>query len=189
MSAAVSYETRLTLFEKVRTLTIDDSLLRIEEEGVTTEIPLNNVIDVRCRYQPTRVQLNRYECLVTAKGGTKLKIGNQFYQGVADFEERSEDYRKFVVALHVALATLNPDCIFHSGVSPTSYYLNGAFLISMILVLAFLLIVLGFSLPTFGVIKLVLLILLIPYSIKWFFKNKPKNYRPKAIPIDILPEK
>ena len=150
MSAAVSYETRLTLFEKVRTLTIDDSLLRIEEEGVTTEIPLRDVIDVRCRYQPTRVQLNRYECLVTAKGGTKLKIGNQFYQGVADFEERSEDYRKFVVALHVALATLNPDCIFHSGGSPTSYYLNGAFLISMILVLAFLLIVLGFSLLLFS---------------------------------------
>lgn len=189
ISNPVSYETRLTLFEKVRTFTIEGSRLQIEEEGLTTEISLSDIIDVRCRYYPTRFQLNRFECLLQVKGGMKIKIGNQFYLGVADFEDRSFDYRKFVVALHVALAKQSPDCVFHSGVTQSSFYLTAAFLIGSMLTLAFLILVLGATLPGFAVVKLIILILMIPISIKWFYKNKPKSYRARAIPTDVLPPK
>ncbi|MDA7881800.1 hypothetical protein N9A94_05795 [Akkermansiaceae bacterium] len=163
--------------------------MRIEEEGRITEVPISDIVDVRCRYYPTRMQLNRYECLLTVRGGTKIKIGNQFFRGVADFEDRSAEYRKFVVALHVALSQQNPRCLFHSGVTPASFYLTAAFLICSMLTLAFLIVVLGVSMPGFAVVKVVILITMIPYSIKWFYKNKPKSYRPKAIPTDVLPAK
>lgn len=189
LKAAISYETRLTLFEKVRTFSIQGATLRIEEEGRTNEIALTDIVEVRCRYFPTRVQLNRYECLLTVKSGMKIKIGNQFFRGVADFEDRSADYRKFVVALHVALSKQNPTCVFHSGVAPSSFYLTAAFLALSMLTLAFLIIVMGASLPGFAVIKLIILIAMIPISIKWFYKNKPKIYRPQAIPTDVLPPK
>lgn len=188
-TAATSYENRLTLFEKVRTFTIDGARIRIEEEGRTTEVLLSDIFDVRCRYYPTRFQLNRFECLLQAKGGIKIKIGNQFYLGVADFEDRSPDYRKFVVALHVALAKLSPNCTYHSGITKTSLYLIATFLIGSMLTLAFLILFLGASLPGFAVVKLIILILMIPISIKWFYKNKPRRYRVHAIPTDILPPK
>ena len=163
--------------------------MRIEEEGRTTEILFSDIVDVRCRYYPTRFQLNRFECLIQVKGGMKIKIGNQFYLGVADFEDRSPNYRKFVVALHVALAKQNPNCVFHSGVTQTSFYLTAAFLIGSMLTLAFLILFFGASLPGFAVVKLIILILMIPISIKWFYKNKPKKYRAHAIPTDVLPAK
>ena len=189
ITAATSYETRLTLFEKVRTFTIDGAKIRIEEEGRTTDILLSDIVDVRCRYHPTRFQLNRFECLLQAKDGIKIKIGNLFYLGVADFEDRSPDYRKFVVALHVALAKLSPNCAFHSGITQTSLYFIAAFLIGSMLTLAFLILFLGASFPGMAVVKLIILILLIPISIKWFYKNKPKKYRIHAIPTDVLPPK
>ena len=57
------------------------------------------------------------------------------------------------------------------------------------LTLAFLILFLGASLPGFAVVKLIILILMIPISIKWFYKNKPKKYRIHAIPTDVLPPK
>ena len=184
--AATSYETRLSLFEKVRTFTIEGARLRIEEEDSITEILLSDIVDVRCRYYPTRFQPNRFECLMQAKGGIKFKISNQFHLGVAGFEDRSLEYRKFVVALHVALAKLSPKCVFHSGVTKTSLYLIAGFLIGSMLTLAFLILFLGASLPGLAVVKLIILILMIPISIKWFYKSKPRKYRINAIPTNVL---
>lgn len=173
----------------MRPFTIEGARQRIEEEDCTNGILLSDIVDVRCRCYPTHFQPNRFEYLLQAKRGIKFKISDQCCLGVADFEDRSLDYRKFVVALHVALAKLSPNCVFHSGVTKTSLYLIAAFLIGSMLTLAFLILFLRASLPGFAVVKLIILILMIPISIKWFYKNKPKKYRIHAIPTDVLPPK
>lgn len=182
-----SYEARLSALERVRRFRIQGDSLHIEEEGHSRALPLDQIRTIRCRFHPTRIQRNRYETLLTLANGMEIKIGNQFYRGPANFEDRSGGYRAFVQALHHAVANGNRSCRFFAGATPLSFWLNAAFFGTMILVLSILLIVFAFSIPAVAIVKLVILIILLPVAVDWFRKNKPDEYDGREIPDSVLP--
>lgn len=106
------YEARITAFDKRSVYKLRHSHLSIESELRSRVILLTDVTEVRCRFFPTRVQRDRYETLLTLRGGGTLKICNQFFRGMADFEDRSTTYTQFIVALHRQLAESNPSCVY-----------------------------------------------------------------------------
>lgn len=182
-----SYEARLSVLEKVRRFRIQEDTLHIEEEGSSHSLPLDQIQSIRCRFYPTRFQKDRYEMLLTLANGMKIKIGNQFYRGLADFEDRSAGYRMFVNALHRARIDRNPPCRFFAGVTPLSFWLNAALLSTVLIVLAVLIVVFAFSMPPVAIVKLVILIIMLPIAIGWFRKNQPAEYDGRKIPDSVIP--
>ena len=181
------YEARLTYFDKIRIYRIIGDRLQFEEEGRMQNFPLSEIQSLRCRFFPTRFQLDRYEMIISFSSGLNLKIGNQLFRGMADFEDRSPAYRDFVIALHEARGKLNPPCQFFAGVTPLSFWLNAFFLGGVLLLVAFLVVIFATSIPVVALIKLVILIIMLPIAINWFRKNKPRQYESNSIPPEIIP--
>ncbi len=181
------YEARLTYFDKVRIYRIIGQQLQFEEEGRLQNIPLSEITSIRCRFFPTRFQLDRYEMILVFSSGLTLKLGNQLFRGFADFEDRSPAFRDFVTSLHAARMNVNPPCKFLAGVTPLSFWLNALFLGSILVLLIFLMVVFATSIPGIALVKFVIFILMLPIAVNWFRKNKPRDYDGHAIPPDVIP--
>ena len=183
-----SYEARLTYFEKQRIYRIRQGVFQIEEDGQIQQIALNQINQIRCRFFPTRYQLDRYEAILTVANGLEIKIGNQIFLGFAEFEDRSPDFRSFIIALHKARLALDPPCRFIAGVTTFSFWLNAIFLGSVLLLLIGLIIFFATTIPWVALVKAGLLALMLPVAINWFRKNRPREYDGHHIPEDILPK-
>lgn len=125
--------------------------------------------------------------LLTLTHGEKIKIANQFFKGVAQFEDRSADFRKFARSLHQARLAVPPACRFFAGVTPMSFWVSAILLGSIMTILALLVFVFFTTIPLVAIVKLIIVIAMIPIAINWFRKNRPKEYDGAKIPIDILP--
>lgn len=181
------YEARLTYFDKVRIYRLIGEQLQFEEEGRLQNIPLSEIMSIRCRFFPTRFQLDRYEMILAFSSGLTLKLGNQLFRGFADFEDRSSAFRDFVISLHTARADVSPPCKFFAGVTPLSFWLNALFLGSIMALLIFLMVVFATSIPGVALVKFAIFIFMLPIAINWFRKNKPRQYDGNAIPPDVIP--
>ncbi len=187
LPGATEYEARITLFDKVSIYRIDATSLRINSEQGEQVIPLTDIAQVRCQFFPTRVQRNRYETLLTLRSGAPIKITNQFYKGVADFEDRSTAYSGFIRALHHRLAEQNPHCVYNAGTTPAKFWLYAIFLVGILLLLIGLGIVLLFTIPPVAIVKFIIILFYIPTCWRWFKRNKPRTYDPRDIPQDVMP--
>ncbi|MCP5535309.1 MAG: hypothetical protein H7A51_03630 [Akkermansiaceae bacterium] len=183
----LEYEARITLFDKVCVYRLDANSIRAVSELGEFVYPLADIVSVRCRFFPTRVQRNRYETILTMRTGGTLKICNQFFKGVADFEDRSPAYANFVKGLHNHLATQNPRCAFHAGTTALGFWLNALFLGAVLLILIVLGIIMITAIPAVAIIKFLIILFYTPTCWCWFKRNKPRRYDPKNIPPDVLP--
>lgn len=182
-----SYEGRISILEKTRVYEVDATSLGVTDELGRQSYALCDVTEVRCRFFPTRFQANRYETLLTIRNGLRLKICNQFYLGIADFEDRSQPYRDFITTLHARIIANQPSCIYSSGSSPAGYWLNAIFLGGIMLLLLALGILMFTSIPMISIVKLAIFAFFLPRAWSWFKKNKPRRYDPRQIPADVLP--
>lgn len=183
----LEYEARITLFDKVTVYKLDATSIRSMSEVGEQILPLADIIGVRCQFFPTRVQRNRYETLLTLRNGSTLKICNQFYKGVADFEDRSAPYSTFIKGLHNNLAIQNPQCDFRAGTTPAKFWLYAIMMVGILLLLIVLGIVMLVTIPPVAIVKLIIILFYIPTLIRWFKRNKPRQYDPREIPIDVMP--
>ena len=166
-----------------------DRLLREDGKGPPRAVTLGDVKAVQMEFAPTRPERNRYRCRITLSNATRLELLNRTYRGVYDFADTSTEYNEFMRALHAGLARHSPGCQFVAGASGASYAVNIAVLL---LVLAVVIGAIGFFLVAgmlwVVLIKMVLIVFYLPSAIKWVKSNKPKQYRPSAIPKDMLPQ-
>lgn len=197
-SGIVDYLGRVSVMEKLRCYRIEGPTLTIipadpdPKDAAPPPLPeklwLREVSQVRLRYFPTRVQTNRYECIVTWQNGRELKLSNEEYRGVLSFHDRSTEYRRFVRALSAAVAAENPKARFVTGRGWLPLVLEWGFLGLMIALLATVLwLVERIEFHTFVVIKIVLVLCFIPVLVQYAKKNRPRTYDPRAVPEMILP--
>ncbi len=186
MDAEITYQVRHDVLEKPRTLRLTATHLAIESsDGGTTALPWAEVRQVRLRFFPTRVQTNRFECLVIA-ATCNLKFSNEFYRGIAQFDDRSADYRRFVTALCAQAAT-NPGVEFLSGRDAWALWLEYGFLAAMALLLAWVLWITDSPLGWLIWVKLGLIVVFLPTLIQYFKRSQPARFDPRAIPETVLP--
>ncbi|MGB1260543.1 MAG: DUF3487 family protein [Akkermansiaceae bacterium] len=188
MPEVIEYEARLSALESERVYKLHGHRLEIDYGSQSENIPLTEIAQVRCRFFPTRVQRDRFETIITMRNGRSLKIGNQLYRGLADFEDRSVGYRAFVQMLHTRLGKRNPHCVFHAGVTPLSFWLNAIFLALVLVLLVAVGVVMITAIPAVAIVKLVLIIFYLPTCIRWFKRGRPKRYSADHIPADVLPQ-
>ena len=183
------YHARLSALESERTYRIRKGQFSIiEEEGrATRTFPLTDFIELRLRYQPTRVQSNRYECLLTTRRGETIKIGNEFFEGVLQFKDQSTSYAEWVRHLVREVGYHAPHCQQVTGCSNLLWWSYLAMLIVIFGVLIALLVFFAMSAPPIAIAKLVVIVFMVPVAINWFKKNKRQQFKATSIPKEVLP--
>ncbi len=186
----MEYPTRNHAFAPPMVLRLEGDSLVLEQEGRDPDrVSLRELRAVELSYFPTRAELNRYRCRLYTQSGRRIEFFNRTYRGIMDFEDTSQGYKDFLLALHEALSRYNPDCQFRSGVSARQFWFNVACLgfVFFVLVFAFLYFMSN-GILWVAFIKALILLFYLPYAIHWVRRNVPKRYAPDKIPAEVLPQ-
>jgi hypothetical protein len=186
----IDHPCRISVLEPNRIWSLrGDVLWMLSESYGDLQIPLASLTEIRLVFSPTRVQTNRYRCLLFNARGKVATIQNEHYAGVMDFEDRSESYRALVITLIHRTAMANPGCRFTSGNTLISYLAQVTVLLGGFLILAAALYLMSSAISSLIVVKLILILVYIPVAVMWMKKNKPAIFSPDAPPENLLPKK
>jgi hypothetical protein len=183
-----AYTQRPHAFSPERTYALGPEDLTWKDDKSEGRLAYADFTEVRLAYAPTRVQKNRFLLTLVGKQGKPLQISNASYRSLADFEDRSLGYSRFVVALHRAVAVANPGVRFVSGNTRGQYTLNGlmaAFAVAVMV--AGLVFFIAFGLVWVALIKMGLMAYYLPSLLRYLGRNRPCNYDPANIPPEMLP--
>jgi hypothetical protein len=187
MDPEPEYRSRHDVLEQARTFRLGEAgLLIADDAGPPAVLAYAEIRQVRLRFFPTRVQTNRFECLVDAPGRT-LKFSNEFYRGIASFDDQSASYRKFVTALCRRVAAANPRATFLTGRDGWVLGLEWSFLLLMALLLGWILWITDSPLGWLIWVKLGLIVVFLPTLWRYFKRSRATRFDPQAIPEDVLP--
>lgn len=150
-------------------------------------VPFRDIVYVRLRYFPTRAQTNRYECILQTRTGRSWKVVNQFYEGPMTFRDESTAYSAFIRELVQRVAIANPSAAFVRGTAAASYYLSLGFCILMFVLLAAVILTIGFTFHWLVLVKLVIIAAFIPVLVRYARRSKPGPLDPHRVPADTLP--
>ncbi|MFD2257591.1 hypothetical protein ACFSSA_12985 [Luteolibacter algae] len=185
----MEHRVRVSVLEPEKTWKIAGKSLIIGIDGFSdTEIPLSAIGEIRLEFAPSRVQTNRFRCKITCPPGGTYLIQNEHFKGVMSFEDRSETYNDFIRALISRTDQLNPACTFRAGISAIRWWLNLLFTCVIFLFLALTLLFLYTAIGALVIVKLLIIAFFIPVLVRWFIRNKPKNFSPDCIPEALLPK-
>lgn len=149
----------------------------------------SDIQSVRLKFDPTRVQTNRYWMDIEFLNAPKLRVTNNSYVGFADFKDQSEKYRGFVNDLHHVLANKNAGVRYFAGSHFFSYLLSllcTFFVIGILIFANIYLLLTGMFIVVF--IKLILIVVYLPTLFRYLKANRARQYKPDAIPELLLPK-
>lgn len=182
------YRVRQHAFEQERIWRVDATGLSWDGGDKKGHFPFSDIRRIRLSFTPSRFDFIRYRCTVTRFNGWEETIVSTSYAGIGSFEDRAQDYARFVNCLVQEAARGNPAIRFEAGETLFKYWGNIAILVGAIALLAYVLISIGFD-PTWIIMaKIAVIAFLIPLCLKWMSKNRPGGFQPTAIPADLLPE-
>ncbi|MDQ8190020.1 hypothetical protein [Roseibacillus persicicus] len=185
---AFSYLARLSALEAERTYQIRSGHFTILSKGLADRtFPLSDIVELRLRFQPTRIQTNRYECLLKQKNGQRIKIANELYQGIADFSDQSNSYREWIHHLVREVGYHSPNCRMVTGCTAPVWW---GYLLMLLAVYAFLIalvIIFAMAIPAVAITKVVFMVVMTPLAFRWFRKNREQRFNATEIPKDVLP--
>jgi len=168
----------------------EDALVTVGGSGRERRYRWRDIVSVRLVHDPARSKPWRYVFELQPKHERKIVIDNAHYLGAREFEERSEDYRRFVRAALARWAAEHPKGRALIGETPKRYFF---LLIGALLGLgafAYLLVAVPTPLdsaPFAGLIKFALILLMLPLFWRWVLKAMPRGVAPDQIPERALP--
>lgn len=168
----------------------DDALVSVGSSGASKRFPWTEIQNVRLCAGPARSRRWRYVFELQPKRGGKIVIDNANYLGPGRYEQRSEDYRRFVEAALARLAVAKPQMRALIGETPRRYF----FLLLLALLgfgaLAFVMVAVRTpldDLPFPQLIKLAIVLLMLPIFWRWVLGAMPRGVALNEIPDRALP--
>lgn len=189
MPNSKTYQFRENALTPLNTLSLhDDGLASLCNERSQLHA-YADVKSVRLKYDPTRVQTNRYLMDVEFANAPKLRVTNSSYEGFAYFKDQSDSFRGFVESFHQALADNNVNAQYLAGANSFSYIasLLCTFFVLGILVFASIYMLLT-GMFLIVLIKLILIVIYLPAVFRYLKANRPRSYQPNNIPVSLLPK-
>jgi len=181
------YRVRQNAFEQERLWRVSPDGLSWDGGDKKGHFPFSDIVSIRLSFTPTRFDFIRYRCSVTRFNGWQETIMSTSYAGIGSFEERAQDYARFVKNLVAEAAKANPAIRFEAGESPLKYWGSIAILIGAFLILALVIFSIGFNTTWLIVAKLLVIAFLLPLCFKWIARNRPHGFTPDVIPAEVLP--
>lgn len=185
---SIQYATRPDALSKDVIVRIAGSEIVRDDGDVVAHYLFIDVNTMRLAFDPSRAETGRYRCDLELVTGNAISFTNLSWRGIADFEDRSNDYAAFVQRLARTLADANPACRFLAGKPPWSYWLQIVFVGAALMALATVLASFGVAyIGATAWAKLALAAILTPVLVRWIRRNRERRFDPRAIPEAILP--
>lgn len=192
-----SYKFRKSVLLGETIYKLDGGYLKVEQlpknGGTPThdaEIPLSDIQQIKLRYDPTRMQANRYRTTVVVEGQPNRDLFSSSYKSFANFESRGAEYSEFVRQLVLSAAQDNPqlECIKGLGWGGMILsLLTAVFVLFMVFVGAIYSVVYG--VPWVILIKLGILVVYFPIYLGYLRDNWPGKFAANEPPQSMLPTK
>ena len=163
--------------------------LRIVTDGAADRVVrIAELVEVRLEFAPTRIEMNRYRCVLLERNGRRTEFFNRRFTGFATFEPTDETYVVFVRVLLLAIERYAPDCRCCAGAGGATYALGAVGFVTAALAL---LMVAGFvilnGLWWLVVVKALLMLFYFPTAWRWLKRNRERTFVPSMIPAAVLP--
>jgi hypothetical protein len=149
--------------------------------------PYENITYVRLSYRPITMQTNRFLTELWSTNGPRLMIASSSWQSMVEQGSQIEAYGAFVRALHIRLAD-GGRTHFQAGVAGFLYW-PGLAAFAAVVLATVALVVRAMLIGEWPAVALLggFLALFAWYSGRFFQRNRPRPYRPDAVPADLVP--
>lgn len=185
----MEYTLRKWALEKEKTYGLTKEGIEVaDHEGNKTLYPYSDMVLVHTSYTASKNNAF-YQCKLKMGDKSSILLKSQHYRGLADFEDRNEEYSAFIQGLHKLLALANPDVTYKKGIGIVGYIASVIiFIITGVLFLPLISISALFTgNMLYGIVGIIASIFLIIKMVKYTKKNKPGKYTPDSIPTNLLP--
>lgn len=167
----------------------EGEILRVVTAGAADRVlALADLVEVRLEYVPTRVELNRFRCVLVERSGRRLEFFNRRFTGFATFEQTDEAYVVFVRVLLLAIERYAPVCRCLAGAGGGSYALG---VVGFVIAAGAVLLVAAFAVFSglwwLLAIKAAVILFYLPTAWQWLRRNRERDFSPAAIPATMLP--
>ena len=151
-------------------------------------VPYRNVRRLRLSYKPVSMQSHRFVTEIWAEGAPKLQIVSTSWRGMVELQRLDAAYAGFIAGLHRRVARDAATVRYVRGVTGFAYWPGLALFIAVGVLLA-MLVVRSLQEDTLGatVFVGVLLALFLWQGGNFFRRNRPGDYRPDALPAELVP--
>jgi hypothetical protein len=158
--------------------------------GYEGEIPYRDIQSVRLSYRPMTMQTRRFVTILPAARAPRLVIASSSWRSMVEHANQLEGYSAFVRALHERLACAGSTATFRAGL-PAPIYWAG---LAAFLVIAVTTVALAVRALMLGEWVAAALIGAFVGVFAWhsggfFDRNRPRDYRPDAVPVKLVPSK
>lgn len=182
-----SYSFRRSALEKEKTFSLDENGLKlVDSNGLSIEIPYENISAIRLSFMPDRMRTNNYQCNIESSKGNFNYLSSS-YVSFANFRSDHAAYKAFTLELIDKTSRANPTVALLSGKPKTTYMLSIIVMIICFVAVALLIYYLGDYMSSISWVKFVLILLLIPMAFSYVMKNKPGVFTADNIPPKLLP--
>lgn len=144
---------------------------------------------IRLGFRLTNFMGRRYTAEIFPRAGGRLDISSYSARGIVDNANQGAAYRAFITELHRRIVKAHGECRFEAGMAVWRFWPSVAITLAMAGGLLYVLVrgMLGDQIVT-SLIVLAAGVLFLWQMGKMVLANWPRNYRPDAIPEDVLPK-
>ncbi|HEY6862212.1 MAG TPA: hypothetical protein VI358_20810 [Pseudolabrys sp.] len=184
----VTYAYRPSVMGAVREFKLSDDGIDWAAGVRSGHIPYRNVRLLRMSYRPTSIQSQRFMTELWAEGAPKLTINSSSWKSMVEQERLDQSYSAFVRELHLHISNVAPSARFKQGSRPLIYWPSVVVFVAIALGLAGL-IARALQIGAFGGAAFVgaFLALFLWQVGNFLRRNRPGEYRPGALPKEVIP--
>jgi hypothetical protein len=147
-----------------------------------------SITRVRMSYRPATMQSYRFMTEIWAMGAPKLRMVSTSWRNMVDMERRDPAYVQFVTTLHRNLVAAGTKATFDTGTNPLVYWLGVTVFVGTSLALAGLVVRALQGGQSSGAIVIgIFLGVFLWQAGNYFRRNRPRVYRPDALPPELIP--
>lgn len=186
---SATYSYKPSLMGAARQFTLAPDAMEWRAGFVSGRIPYGNVRRMRLTYRPITMQSYRFITEIWADAAPKLAIVSTSWKNLAEQERLDVAYVAFVGELHRRVAAAGGNVRFDQGASPVTYWFGLVVFVGVSFGLAFL-IVRGLQAEAWSGAAFIggFLALFLWQAGTYFRRNRPRIYRPDALPAEVMPK-
>jgi hypothetical protein len=144
---------------------------------------------VRLSYRPVTMQSRRFVTEIWSTDNPKTQIISVSWRSVMEQQTQDAGYAAFIAELHRRLVASGTQARFTTGLPVFSYWLGLGVFVAVMITLA-VMIVRSLRLEQWGASGIVAAVFAV-FGLQignYFRRNRPSQYRPDAIPAQVLPK-
>ena len=184
----LSYSYRPSLLGAPWSFRLTSGAILSEKGRHSIGTPYDSVTRVRMSFRPVTMQSQRFLTEIWAKGSPKLTLTSASWKSMVEQERLDQPYIAFVRALHKRIAATGAPVRYEAGLNPPLYWISVAVSAATALGLAALTLR-AIQLQSWVAAAMVgVFLALFTWQVgNYLRRNRPGQYRPDALPANLLP--